>query len=382
MATMSELSIPQIKRLLRACDVAPTSVLAAKTKIELVELAGNHGIVQVPDEWTMEMIKQENDRRRAIQMKNLSIDGLADEYRPLETGSLSPALFEVFGGDLSPVSTQRTSARGKSAKAKKGAGKKPPPPAKRAAGDKATRSGSPAAASSRAASSRVARPDLAAPAPSPAASPSKKSGGGSPKRRAGAPSAAGGSGKGNKEYLTLDRRAPPAPAAPRSPPTQQTGSPTHQAGSLDTSDWGDVSDVSDNAGVASSAAHAWAAQGVPPQATRSTAASAAQTQPSPPTIHGPSHGHALPQASAVAQMKSEADSIRERREQIALERIRREKEELARQPVVQHAPSGHAPSGGGPLAPVSRPKQRAPIRPRMHAKRLKPSGIVYTGLVA
>ena len=122
MATMAELSIPQIKRLLRACDVPPTSVLAATTKLELVELAGNHGIVQVPDEWTMEMIKQKNDRikqendlRRAIQMNTLGIEG------PRETGSLSP----LFGRpDLSPVSTQRSAGKPKVKKAKT---QRPPP---------------------------------------------------------------------------------------------------------------------------------------------------------------------------------------------------------------------------------------------------------------
>ena len=108
MATLGELPIPQIKKLLRMCDIEAVHILAAKTKIELLELAASHGIVNVPDEWTLEMIRQEQARRQAIALAKLTVAGLAHEREMAEqAGVLAPSVVEVFGGDISPNATQR-----------------------------------------------------------------------------------------------------------------------------------------------------------------------------------------------------------------------------------------------------------------------------------
>ena len=52
MATLDELPIPEIKKILRGCEVNATDILAAKTKFELIELAKYNGITGPPDEWT------------------------------------------------------------------------------------------------------------------------------------------------------------------------------------------------------------------------------------------------------------------------------------------------------------------------------------------
>jgi hypothetical protein len=57
MASMEALTIVEIKRTLRGCSIPPQEILAARTKVELIELAQRHGIKGVPDEWTIEKIK-------------------------------------------------------------------------------------------------------------------------------------------------------------------------------------------------------------------------------------------------------------------------------------------------------------------------------------
>jgi len=45
-------------------EVDATDILAAKTKFELLELAELHGIVSVPDEWTIKKIKERRRQQR------------------------------------------------------------------------------------------------------------------------------------------------------------------------------------------------------------------------------------------------------------------------------------------------------------------------------
>ena len=69
MATLEELKIPDIKKILRSCDIDPTDILAAKTRVELLELARHNGIVDVPDEWTIAKIKQQRQEARWRRME-------------------------------------------------------------------------------------------------------------------------------------------------------------------------------------------------------------------------------------------------------------------------------------------------------------------------
>ena len=64
MATLEDLRIPEIKKILRDVEVDATDILAAKTKFELLELAELHGIVSVPDEWTIKKIKERRRQQR------------------------------------------------------------------------------------------------------------------------------------------------------------------------------------------------------------------------------------------------------------------------------------------------------------------------------
>lgn len=65
MATLEDLKIPEIKKILRGCDIDATDILAAKTRFELIELAHYNGIYDVPDEWTIAKIKQQRLEARA-----------------------------------------------------------------------------------------------------------------------------------------------------------------------------------------------------------------------------------------------------------------------------------------------------------------------------
>ena len=56
-ANMHEQDLFEIKRILRQCDIDPQDILAAKDKIQLVDLAHKNGIKQVPDEWSIQKIK-------------------------------------------------------------------------------------------------------------------------------------------------------------------------------------------------------------------------------------------------------------------------------------------------------------------------------------
>ena len=58
-SSLEDLKVPEIKKILRGCEVDPTDILAAKTRMELLELARFNGIVEVPDEWTIAKIKQQ-----------------------------------------------------------------------------------------------------------------------------------------------------------------------------------------------------------------------------------------------------------------------------------------------------------------------------------
>ena len=74
---MADLPIPQIKNILRACNIEPVHILGAKTKPELVELAESLGIIMVPEEWTMDKIRQEQARRKEVARAKLTVAGLA-----------------------------------------------------------------------------------------------------------------------------------------------------------------------------------------------------------------------------------------------------------------------------------------------------------------
>ena len=59
MGSLEDLKLPEIKKILRSCEVDPTDILAAKTRYELLELARFNGITTIPDEWTIAKIKQQ-----------------------------------------------------------------------------------------------------------------------------------------------------------------------------------------------------------------------------------------------------------------------------------------------------------------------------------
>jgi len=72
---LADLGIPEIKKILRGCEVDSTDILAAKTKIELIELAKHNGITGLPDEWTIAKIKQK--RQEAKDDRNKQVVGLS-----------------------------------------------------------------------------------------------------------------------------------------------------------------------------------------------------------------------------------------------------------------------------------------------------------------
>ena len=71
-SSLEELKLPEIKKILRSCEVDPTDILAAKTRFELLELAAANGITDVPDEWTLNKIRQQ---------KQLERDQARDDWR-------------------------------------------------------------------------------------------------------------------------------------------------------------------------------------------------------------------------------------------------------------------------------------------------------------
>ena len=50
---LSELTLPALKKLLRAANVDPGDILACNNKQELLDLAARFDIVEVPDEWAL-----------------------------------------------------------------------------------------------------------------------------------------------------------------------------------------------------------------------------------------------------------------------------------------------------------------------------------------
>ena len=60
--TVAALSYGEIKRILRLYNVKPEWVLAADTKKKIVDLAIRSGIVDVPDQWTLDrLLKEKNE---------------------------------------------------------------------------------------------------------------------------------------------------------------------------------------------------------------------------------------------------------------------------------------------------------------------------------
>lgn len=57
MATVADLDSPEIKRILKIYAIPPASILEAKSKADLVALAFSNGIIDAPDEWTLELIR-------------------------------------------------------------------------------------------------------------------------------------------------------------------------------------------------------------------------------------------------------------------------------------------------------------------------------------
>ena len=72
-SSLADLQAPQIKRILREWTVDPRLILNADTKMDLIELAEQQGITSAPEEWTLQMIKE--DRARKESQQQLFHDG-------------------------------------------------------------------------------------------------------------------------------------------------------------------------------------------------------------------------------------------------------------------------------------------------------------------
>ena len=105
MATLEELKIPDIKKILRGCDIDATDILAAKTKFELIELAKFNGIFDVPDEWTIAKIKQQRAEERAKASKaanQLGGDGTTPPHGSWKMADKKPKGMSFFSRRESP----------------------------------------------------------------------------------------------------------------------------------------------------------------------------------------------------------------------------------------------------------------------------------------
>ena len=66
-SSLADLQAPQIKRILREWTVDPRLILNADTKMDLIELAEQQGITSAPEEWTLQMIKEDRARKESQQ---------------------------------------------------------------------------------------------------------------------------------------------------------------------------------------------------------------------------------------------------------------------------------------------------------------------------
>ena len=64
--TVAALKPAELKRILRLCSVPPAKILRCATTHALVELAAESGIVDVPDQWTLDSLKQQQDEARRM----------------------------------------------------------------------------------------------------------------------------------------------------------------------------------------------------------------------------------------------------------------------------------------------------------------------------
>jgi hypothetical protein len=89
MASLDSLKVPELKKILRGCDVDPTDILAAKTRMELLELARFNGITEVPDEWTIAKIKQQRQAERQKAQADADAPSLAPAASTSVTGRVA-----------------------------------------------------------------------------------------------------------------------------------------------------------------------------------------------------------------------------------------------------------------------------------------------------
>ena len=82
MSGLENFAITEIKRVLRECEVAPTAILACQTRIELIELAHQHGIRDMPDEWTQQQWKEKREASAAERALVHTLAALAPTYSP------------------------------------------------------------------------------------------------------------------------------------------------------------------------------------------------------------------------------------------------------------------------------------------------------------
>ena len=78
MGSLEDLKLPEIKKILRSCEVDPTDILAAKTRYELLELARFNGITTIPDEWTIAKIKQQKQLAKTKAAAEDTLEGRAE----------------------------------------------------------------------------------------------------------------------------------------------------------------------------------------------------------------------------------------------------------------------------------------------------------------
>ena len=109
MATLAELSIPIIKKTLRACNISPQEILKAKTKDDLLQLGALHGLVQVPDSWRMKQYKEERRREEAKTAKLLTLEGIKEEG--LSLSSFAESRHVPEGAPAAPSTGQRPRRR-------------------------------------------------------------------------------------------------------------------------------------------------------------------------------------------------------------------------------------------------------------------------------
>jgi hypothetical protein len=74
--TIKSLKPPEIKRILRLYDVPPKRILEANTTDRLLSLAESNGIVDVPDEWTLDRLQAERKARQTEAYKAQKLIGV------------------------------------------------------------------------------------------------------------------------------------------------------------------------------------------------------------------------------------------------------------------------------------------------------------------